>query len=381
MLVAFFALFMQTAKAQVLSIQPAVQIRFNGEPNVAYQIQTSTTVDGGWTDLALLPGSPTGEFIYYHVQDSISRFYRAVAILNPGARVALSPSSPLMRTVKVSSDVATTEVVLAKFDITSNTAGTLKSLAFDISTKGVMIPDLFSKVTLVANGRKFEFPISKGEFRDSTIIAFSQLDQPVTAGSALAITLTGEVPPDVNHKIQNAIASVSIDATRFTSVRIEDQKGLEVPVVANKVTANDVLFTSSEVFLSGMFTTYGGPVMSNNEVVAVPVSFHFSATAIDKTIYISKRPSTVVSMSIDTDFRTSDLESDQAQVAGDNAEFFVIPAGSSRNFTLSGSWVTYSTVVDTRGLILNSIPFGTSSSDLTGFYISTSDALKAIYVF
>ncbi len=312
--------------------------------------------------------------------------------------VTLNASSPLQSLVQISQAAQTDNVLLAKYDVKSqNISGTLRSLTLGLHTQNVGLTALFGDVKISVNGHTYSadtIASTSGSW-DGTA-TFTNLNEVLPADQYVTVSVYGKINQDTNGTLlTGASASTTLAASgtaggTSNNPSIEDASYSALAVNSNTVAASTLNFSSSSATLTSMSATLGtvtnGNVGGVSVATAQSVSFTFTMTAGNNTLYMSAVPSTALGTTTtgyasNTNASTtiSDVTANPGTIAGDVAgSYFVIPAGSSRTFVWNGT-VKYEVATGQilRTFKISRVNYGTSSSALTANNITYNlDALK-----
>lgn len=264
--------------------------------------------------------------------------------------VTLNAASPVKRLVQISNSGKTEGVVLGKFDVKSqNRESTLKTLKIALKTDGTSVNTLFSRVQIQAAGLTYtanttDVTTSPNTTSSSTV-SFTDLKIPLAKDVPVTITVLGDIAqPSSNGALDGKVASTTI-YVNTTNVAVEDSTYNTVSVNSVALAASDVIVSASSAVLSGLSATIGSPVESGNVTVAQSVSFTYTITAGDNTLYVSSNPVTALATS-STGYASASnasttittVTATPSDVAGDSTgTYYIVPAGSSRTFKWSGT--------------------------------------------
>lgn len=292
----------------------------------------------------------------------------------------VNPSSPLTRLVEISRTAQTDNVLLGRFDVKSrNQGGTLSQIVFGLDVlepKIVPITQLFGEVKISINGRTYSADtLALNDGADfSGYARFSNLNEVLPADQNVTISVYGKVNQDTEGGLSGATIGVrlttSTSAVLLNNPEVVDRSNQPIDVVPAVQTANSVSFSSIPGVVSGLSASVGGAIIVNNETTAYPVSFTFTLTAGDSTLYMAAIPQFLMAVPVGAIFGPPIMEANPGSLPGDaNGNYFVIPAGSSRTFMLS-SVVSRGTASGVGLVDLFGIAFGTESSNLNRYYYS-----------
>ncbi len=145
-----------------------------------------------------------------------------------------------------------------------------------------------------------------------------------------------------------------------------------------------------EVGVSNTSATLGSVIVANNQSIGQTMSFTFTLTAGNDTLYFSRQAQASLATSStglnDVDYNVSvlfgggSMSANPGTISGDSNNgwgYYVIPAGSSRTFTVPGQMMWRKTPIGLKTFQINAIKYGTSASALTAHTITSGlSALK-----
>jgi hypothetical protein len=193
---------------------------------------------------------------------------------------------------------------------------------------------------------------------------------PLPANAWVPVTIYGVVAKNTNNALNKSSAEVVLYASD-ANVSAVDGKFNNMKVVLKPVLYSGVAtfagsVVSGGVSVSNVNTSFGDPVISNNTVVAYPFSMTFTVNNNgDKDIFMSKKHVgneivAVISPNTAT-VSFADNSYTPATIAGDSANYVIIPSNTSR-------------VVKYNGVLMNSGIAGYVSYRVTSiFYGNTAD--------
>ena len=122
--------------------------------------------------------------------------------------------------------------------------------------------------------------------------------------------------------------------------------------------------------VSASSATLGAPIMSGNTVVAYPATFKFTMSS-NSTVYVSSNPNIMLTTQISgyvggetIETPISVVSTNPATVAGDASSYFIIPAGTSREFTFNGV-IRPGSTGGAKVIGITGVNYGTTNSVLT----------------
>ncbi|MBM2817939.1 MAG: binding 1 protein [Parcubacteria group bacterium] len=335
-------------------------------------VQTGTggvrTINGlGYTDSLTVS---TARTITYNATGSIGEIN---ARLNSG--------SPTARIVTTSTSGETSGVTLGIFDFKAlNTASKINSLTFTLnSTNGNNLVDfaqLLKRTTLTDGATTYN-----GSYTASTTV-FSNLNIDLgTVDTWKAWTLKADVA-DADDFTNGVMASSSLAvATQIVGI---DANYQTTTYGINTVTSNDITFLQSGASLSNMSASQTPNDNGTTAVATSTATFVFTLSNTGSNdIYVSKTPATFLATSTTSGSLGSLtlLSADSATLSGDTSSVYIIPSGSSRKFTIIGTYGKYSTsgVIEFK---ITKIYFDDDTSGLQEFNIDYGlESLRSVSTF
>ena len=290
----------------------------------------------------------------------------------------LEPANPSSRVVNISSTQNTSDVVLAIFDIKSEgVSSVLNSLKLNVNAispnwKGSNVNKLFDRVYVKIGDKSYLYdsvdPIVKTEKGQKLV--FSNMTAPLPADAWVPVTVYGVIAKNTNNILNKSSVEVVLYAsdTNVSAVdgNFNNMKVVLKPVLYSGVATFAGSVVSGGISISNVNTSFGDPVISNNTVVAYPFFMTFTVNNNgDTDIFMSKKHVgneivAVISPNTAT-VSFADNSYIPATVAGDNANYVIIPSNTSR-------------VVKYNGVLMNSGMAGYVSYRVTSiFYGNTAD--------
>ena len=159
--------------------------------------------------------------------------------------------------------------------------------------------------------------------------------------------------------------------------KVEDASYSALDVNENTVTSSDLTFSSSSAVLSGLSATVGDSIVVSDTTIGKGVTFAFTLTAGNNTLYISADPNIALSTSssgfgdsASTTVPQTGVIANPGTISGDTnitltGGYYVIPAGSSRSFTYNGSMINRNGTTGNKTYSITAVRYGTASSALT----------------
>lgn len=256
----------------------------------------------------------------------------------------VNSGSPAVRIQTTSTSGETPSVTLGMFDFKSlNKTSKINALTFALnSPRGqVAFGTLFKRITLTDGTHTYSGTISNS----ASTTAFSNLDINLGLDTWNTLKLVADVA-DADDFANGAMASTSMVVNATNIVGIDDNYTTVTATGANTIASNDITFLQSGAKLSGLSTTIT-PIDNGTSASATStVKFIFTLENTGTSdLYVSKTPATLVATSTTTGSLGSLtlLSADSSTLSGDASTYYIIPSGSSRKFTLDGSFGKYST--------------------------------------
>lgn len=308
--------------------------------------------------------------------------------------MTVNASSPLKKLVQISNSNETTGVVLGVIDLKSqNRDTTLRTLKVYVNTDGTSVNTLFSRFKVKIGSQEYTantVSVTSPDTTSSSTLTFSDMTVTLPKDVYVPVTIMADVAkPATTGALDGKMASTTVKANS-TNLTIEDSTFSTVTINAGTVISSDQIFSASGAAVSNMLASLGSPVTSGDVTVAMPVTFTYTLTAGDNTLYVSADPrvalgttTTGYSSNAVTNASTtlSQVTVEPSEMSGDSSgAYYVIPAGGSRTFKWSGtvkndppsgvvlrtfriSTIYYDT--DTTGLNSNSIDYNLGSLKVT----------------
>jgi peptidoglycan hydrolase-like protein with peptidoglycan-binding domain len=292
--------------------------------------------------------------------------------------VTLNASSPLQGLVQINQSTQTDNVLLAKYDVKSqNIAATLRNFSVTVGTNGRGVTQIFGDIKASINGHTYS--------ADSiaTTTTFTNMNEVLPADQYVTLSIYGKINQDTNGTLlTGAIASTTLTAAgtaggTSNNPNVEDASYSALDVNENTVTSSDLTFSSSSAVLSGLSASTGATIVQNNSTIGQSVSFTFTITAGNNTLYISADPNIALSTSssgfgdaASTTLPQSGVTANPGTISGDTnvtatGGYYVIPAGSSRTFTFSGAMINKNGANGTKTYSITAVKYGTTTGALT----------------
>lgn len=375
-----------TSQAQSLQIEAmaAQRISFFVTPGenseTEYILQSSTNLID-WQDVGMMVAGKGSLYSYTNVTPVTAQMFYRTRTPVVSVNVRLSALSPLERIVQISDGTETTNVVVAAFDIRALTDSTLRKISFYMyETAQKNITNIFSQLWLRVGATSLA-PNSithlEGE-KNMFLVEFADLPIQQPAETYVTYTISGTVKADVDHEIGGAqvIAMIAARGSYNGSDNnpvVEDATHATLSVGKAFVPGNAVILTSAHIAVINGYANLGEPVIVNSTNVAYPATFTIGVMAGDETVYISKDTMTTfgVVVSPGTIFGPTVTVGTPAEVAGDAQNYFIIPAGSTRTFNVSGLvQKADGSGPGLRAVRMTSVNYGLTPANLTAYNVN-----------
>ncbi len=273
---------------------------------------------------------------------------------NTGSIIAtISPSAPLKRLVQISNSTQTNDVVIGKFDLKSqNRDSVVRTLKVYINTDGTSVNTLFTRVKIMVDGQSYTAnttDTSAPNTTSSSTLTFSDLKINLVKDTPKTITVLGDVAqPSSIGALDGKMASTTIKANG-ANVVAEDNTYNSITVNSGTLTSSDSIFSASGAVLSNMSAVVGtanqGSIGGVSGTVSKDVSFTYTITAGDNTLYVAAAPNTALATTstgygsaANASTTITSVTATPSEVAGDSAgTYFIVPAGGSRTFRWAGT--------------------------------------------
>jgi len=326
------------------------------------------SVDGtGVTDTQSLTGTHADASLSTTTGDARSFQFSGT---NTGNVIAtINATSPLKRLVQISNSAETKDVVLTKYDLKSqNRDTTLRTLVLGIRTSGTAVETLFTRVKVQIDGTTYTANSFGTGTTASSTVTFTDLRIPLTKDVAKTITVLVDVSDPATDGLYDGVTASTTLFASTSNVSVEDATYNAVTVNSATLVGSDAIFSASGAVLSGLSYTASGV---GNSSATYNVAFNFSITAGDNALYVSRSLFTAggVAQTVATSTtgsltaKLTTLVANPSEMPGDSTTEYVVAAGSTRSFTISGS-ATGST--GASGTVkIDSIKYGTTSGSYT----------------
>jgi len=288
----------------------------------------------------------------------------------------VSPNTPDKRIVTTSVSQVTPDVVLGVYSLKSqNQNSTINSLSFNINNStNAATSSIFQNVRLKVGGQVYGANSLSAGASTFTNLNFTLAQDQWTDVSVVA---------DVLSNISGVSASSTLVAAGI--VGVDGNYNTVTVSNASNATANDVQLQTSGISVSNLSASYslttGG---ANGNTTGAAVTFAFTVTNTGNSdVYVSKVPGVALATSTTgsagspatASSTITYVTSNPGTMASDTGTAptsgaFVIPAGSSRTLTYSGSLNNINGTAGIRVFKITSINFGTSAGTPTGSSVS-----------
>ncbi len=234
-----------------------------------------------------------------------------------------------------------TEIWLGNFEVKSQAiSGYLSQIVFILDIDGASANALFKDVVIVINHERYS-ATAIGETADGQYYArFSNLSNALPADQWINIQVQGTVNPDTDGKLSGA--SVTVGLTTSTSSALMNNPEVvsadgthPIDVVPATIVAGTMTFFSAPVVISNksvqLKEMWFGP---GGQVLGQVIDYSFTVTNVDdsEAVYM-KGDCCGFATLIDSVITTTDVSA-SGSTTGDKVEYFIIPPGTSRAFTV-----------------------------------------------
>lgn len=283
--------------------------------------------------------------------------------------VTVDAASPLQSLATLSTSATTNLIPLAIYDIKSQAApSTLQSLNLTVNTQ-TGVTNLFSNI---------QIKIGSNTYSASTLgstTSFTNLQIPLAADVYTPMTVYGSVGADTSNKFDGASASTTwtVNSTNIVAV---DASYSNVTVNTGTFISSNITFSASSAALSGLTASLGACSVNSNTTQACQVSYSFTLAAGNNSLYVSAVPGVALGTTTtgyinngasNASTTLTVVVTNPGTLSGDSAgSYYVVPAGSSRQFTWTGSVQFDGTQTPrTRTFAITQVNYGTASNALT----------------
>ena len=291
--------------------------------NIAVTASGIRTINGkGYTDTPTISGTPTN----------------TVTLLSTGSNGAIDErinvNSPATRIVTTSTTGQTNNVEVMRFDLKSENANsTVNALNLAINTSAgnssSTVAAIFKSVKLTVDGTTYNAD------EIGTLATFTDLSINLSTDVWKTVVVTADVA-DQDEFTNGTVASSSLVASSVKGVDAS-YNDLTVNTTSN-IVANEMTFNKNGVAVSSMSATATVSPSGSGVASKASVAMGFTLTnGSNNDLFISKSSYTAVATSTTASSSVLSLMSaTSATLAGDTTNFYQIPSGSSRVFTLNG---------------------------------------------
>ena len=287
----------------------------------------------------------------------------------------VSPNTPDKRIVTTSVSQVTPDVVLGVYSLKSqNQNSTINSLSFNINNStNAATSSIFQNVRLKVGGQVYGANSLSAGASTFTNLNFTLAQDQWTDVSVIADVLSN-------------ISGVSASSTLVKAGIVGVDSNYNTVTVSNasNATANDVQLQTSGISVSNLSASYTLGGAGANGDAGASVTFAFTVTNTGNSdVYVSKVPGVALATSTTgsagspatASSTITYVTSNPGTMASDTGTAptsgaFVIPAGSSRTLTYSGSLDNTNGTAGIRVFKITSINFGTSAGTPTGSSVS-----------
>jgi hypothetical protein len=296
----------------------------------------------------------------------------------------LNSSSP-RDIVPTSTSGETNDVVLGIFDLKSeNSNSTISTLSFNIGTStngSATAAAIFKNLRLTDGSNTWSGDLSYSGGTTATT-TFTNLNIALAQDAWKTLTLKATIA-DQDDFTAGLVASTSLLIQPISVVGVDSAFNTVTATGANRVTGNDLTFTSNAVTVTSATKDARTPITQSNSTTGYNESWNVTLkNNSNNDLYISAVSNTAIATSSTyngsvstTGTTTLSTITVGSTIGGDVAgTAFILPSGSSRTFTLSGALrgAANSTVL----LRVTGIRYGTTSSAPTGSTVTVGlDAL------
>lgn len=276
--------------------------------------------------------------------------------------------SPAARIVTTSTSGETTGVVLGVFDFKAeNMSSTLNTLKFTMNDKSgqKQIENILKRVWIDDGSRTWN--------ADSvaSTTQFSNLTIKLNKDEWKSLTLKADVA-DADDFTNGAMASTSMVVNATNVVGVDDNYTTVTASASNTIASNDITFLQSGASLSGMTKSVTTPAGANGvagSTSTVTFTFTMNNTG-SNDIYVSKTPSTFVATSTTAQAGGLTGITSGSTLSGDTTTYYVVPSGSTRTFTLSGTYGNSAGTVGLKKFTITNVYFDDDTTGLNEFNIN-----------
>ena len=243
----------------------------------------------------------------------------------------VSPSSPTTRQQVVSLTQTTSDVVLGIFSLKSaNNSSTLNTLNVAINGLGATPSQSLSNIRLYDGSQSYGGTLS------GTTTTFSNLNIALSQDVWKDFTVKADVA-----QAQNGTASTSLTANT-SNIVVTDANYNTATVEPSTAASNNVTFTTNAISVVNASAQNSGAIIQNNNTVGYNVAYQFGLTnTSNNDLFVSTSTAAFVGTSTTGTVGSSTLATIQtvspSTLSGDTSAAYVIPAGATRTFTITGA--------------------------------------------
>jgi len=245
-------------------------------------------------------------------------------------------NTPAARIVQTSTSGETEDVTLGVFDFKAeNQSSTINTLTFTLNANSGQqsFPTVFKRVYIEAGGTTYNVD----SVASSSVFSNLTIDLPKDEWKT--VTLKADIA-DADYFTNGYVASSSMDVNNTNIVGVDDNYTTVTATGGNTIASNNVTLLQSGASLSGLTKSVTNLPGANGVAGATStVSFTFTVNNTGSNdIYVSKTPSTFVATSTTAVTGGLTLITSGSTYSTDGTTYYVIPSGTSRQFTLSGTY-------------------------------------------
>ncbi len=325
---------------------------------------------------------------------SSSRNFTYTGSNNGQVVMTANAMTPPNMTVPISTSATTDNVVLGVADFRSESKDSvLRSMTiymnanFDLSSTA--ITTLLSDVK-IQSGTLIYSADTIGGLADfvpgyGVPVTFTDMDIPLVKDTPVPIAIMIKVNVDTNNTLDGMSASSTLiaygtEGGTDNNPVVEDASHNTVAINTAPLATSDITFTAKNAsvdYTAPLVAKLGEAVKTGLATNLYPVTFGFSVTAGDSTLYLSADPNqalTTTSTGLPNNAAASlplaGMIVNPSNLAGDTnvtstSGFYVIPAGSTRSFSYSGSVNNTGGTPGMKSFRIDAIKYGTTSAALT----------------
>ena len=311
----------------------------------------------GGTDLN---GSVSGTGIAQQTGTGVNSFTLSSTGSVADIYARISPSSPVTHQQVVSLTQTTSNVLLGVVSLKSaNNSSTLNTLTVGIGGS-------VGTSTALSNIRLFNGSQSYGGTWSGNNIVFSNLSLPLAQDNWQDYSIEADVAAS-----STGTAYITLNASPTTIVGTD--ANYNTPTVeGNTVTTNVVTLTTNAIAVQNASAVTGGAITQSNSTVGYNVTYKFDlVNTSNNDLYVSATSTTFVTTTGNASSSLSTIQTvSNNPTAGDVAGVaYIIPAGSTRTFTLVGA--IRGTTGNTVTLKATQVNYGVGSANPAALSITT----------